>query len=33
MSQTSFEQGGPMKQIKPFTSAVMKKLAQEKLVR
>jgi hypothetical protein len=33
MSQTSYEQGGPMKQIKPFTTAIMKKLAQEKLVR
>jgi hypothetical protein len=33
MSQTSFEQGGSMKQIKPFTAAIMKKLAQQKLIR
>ena len=33
LSQTSFEQGGPMKQIKPFTTAVVKKLTKEKLVR
>jgi len=32
LSQTTY-QGGPMKQIKPFTTAVMKKLVQEKLVR
>jgi hypothetical protein len=33
LSQTSYEQGGPMKQIKPFTTAVVKKLTKEKLVR
>jgi len=33
LSETSYQQGGPMKQIKPFTTAVMKKLVQEKLVR
>jgi hypothetical protein len=33
LSQTAFEQGGPMKQIKPFTTAIMKRLAHEKLVR
>jgi hypothetical protein len=33
LSQTSYQRGGPMKQIKPFTSAVMKKLVQERMVR
>ncbi len=33
LSQTSYQQGGPIKQIEPFTTAVVKKLVQEKLVR
>jgi hypothetical protein len=33
LSQTSYEQGGPIRQIKPFTAAIMKKLVKEKLVR
>jgi hypothetical protein len=32
LSQTTYQQG-PIKQIKPFTAAIVKKLAQEKLVR
>lgn len=32
LSQTTYQQG-PIKQIKPFTTAVVKKLVQEKLVR
>jgi len=33
LSQTSYQEGGPMKQIKPFTTTVMKKLVQERMVR
>jgi hypothetical protein len=32
LSQTTY-QGGPIKQIKPFTTAVMKELANEKLIK
>lgn len=33
LSQSSYQEGGPIKQIKPFTTAIVKKLAQERLVR
>jgi hypothetical protein len=33
LSQTSYQEGGPVRQIKPFTTAVVKKLAQEGMVR
>ncbi|HUI67432.1 MAG TPA: hypothetical protein VL087_04425 [Nitrospirota bacterium] len=33
LSQTTYQSGGPMKQIKPFTTAIVKNLAQERLVR
>ena len=33
LSQTTYQSGGPMKQIKPFTTAIVKDLVQERLVR
>jgi hypothetical protein len=33
LSQTTYQQGGPMKQIKPFTTAIVRRLAHENLVR
>ena len=33
LSQTTYQQGGPMKQIKPFTTTIVKNLVQERLVR
>jgi hypothetical protein len=33
LSQTAYESGGPMKQIKPFTTAIVKNLVQERVVR
>ena len=33
LSQTTYQSGGPMKQIKPFTTAIVKNLVQERMVR
>ena len=33
LSQTTCQSGGPMKQIKPFTTAIVKNLVQERVVR
>lgn len=33
MSQTTYQQGGPIKQIKPFTAAIVKNLVHERMVR
>jgi len=33
LSQTTYQSGGPIKQIKPFTTAIVKDLVQERLVR
>ena len=32
LSQTSYQDGGPIKQIKPFTSVIIRRLAHDKLV-
>ena len=33
LSQTTYQQSGPLKQIKPFTTAIVKNLVQERMVR